>query len=412
MKTDKPLIQSWLDFDFYKLTMGYVDWLDHPEVQVKFGYANRDPRVRPADYISLEALREQIDHVLGLRLSRAGYRYLQSLKIRDRRMFPDGYLDFLTNLESSHYHLEVVDGDFRLEFAGRAPIVSFLETTSMSIMTEMFAREYARRQGISWERVGEIAIERLMEKIAVLKQFPEITFSDFGSRRRVGFEIQKKIDHILAEELPKQFLGTSDVYIAMLLGISPVGTNAHQQQMQKVALAKGDEQKMRRAVYNALDRFFEVYGFDLAIALSDTYGTDGYLDGMTHEQVLQCRGYRQDSMEPIRYGEKVIQHLSKHHVDPMSRLVLFSDGLELESMISYYFHFRDRLKTSNGWGTHLTNDVGFPILKIVIKLIEANGYPAVKLSDNLDKAIGDSEEKERCMRVFGYSNDYRQEVTC
>lgn len=409
---DKPIIQSWLDFDFYKLTMGYVDWLDNPNVYVKFARTNRDKRIRTADYIDVNAFREQIEHVMGLRLDASEYNYLQALKIRGKRMFPDEYLNFLSTMGKPCYNLEVVDGDFRLEIAGDAPVASFLETTFMSIETEMFAREFARRQGKSWGTVEEEAVSRALEKARIIKQYPGLTFSDFGSRRRASFGIQKRIDEIMANELPGQFLGTSCVAIAKELGITPMGTNAHQEQMMSVALAKGDEQKMLRAPYKALDRFFEVYGHDLAIAQTDTYGTDSYLRGMTHDQVLNCRGYRQDSKEPIAYGEQIIDHLTRHNVDSMSRLVIFSDGLKLESMIRYYLYFENRIKTTNGWGTHLTNDVGFPVLKIVIKLIEADGYPAVKLSDNLEKSIGDEAEKQRCIRVFGYSTDYRQAVTC
>lgn len=409
---DRPIIESWLDFDFYKLTMGYIDWLDYPQVNVKFAYTNRDKMIRPADYIDVGAFREQIEHLMGLRLDTSGYQYLQTIMVRSRRMLPGEYLNFLMHMGKSDYNLEVVDGDFKLEFSGLAPIASFLETTAMSIETEMFAREYARRQGVAWKKVEQEAERRAIEKARVIKRYPGMTFSDFGSRRRASFGIQKRVDEIMANELPGQFLGTSCVAIAKELGIAPMGTNAHQEQMMEVALAKGDEQKMLRAPYKALDRFFEVYGYDLAIALTDTYGTDSYLRGMTHDQVLNCRGYRQDSKEPIAYGEQIIDHLTRHNVDSMSRLVIFSDGLKLESMIRYYLYFENRIKTTNGWGTHLTNDVGFPVLKIVIKLIEADGYSAVKLSDNLDKSIGEQAEKERCIRVFNYSTAYREVVTC
>ena len=54
-------------------------------------------------------------------------------------------------------------------------------------------------------------------------------------------------------------------------------------------------------------------------------------------------------------------------------------------------------------GTNLTNDVGFEALSLVIKVIEANGRPTVKLSDNLAKATGEASDIERFKRIFGHT---------
>jgi nicotinate phosphoribosyltransferase len=74
---------------------------------------------------------------------------------------------------------------------------------------------------------------------------------------------------------------------------------------------------------------------------------------------------------------------------------------------------------SFGWGTNLTNDFagcapteisGLNPISIVCKVSEANGRPAVKLSDNPHKATGDPKEVERYLKFFGAEDRTEQTV--
>ena len=114
---------------------------------------------------------------------------------------------------------------------------------------------------------------------------------------------------------------------------------------------------------------------------------------------------RQDSGDPIAFGEKAIAFYEKHGIDPSDKIIVFSDGLDIEAIVKIADHFSGRIQTVFGWGTNLTNDLGLKPLSLVVKAVEANGRRLVKLSDNLAKATGSPEDIARFKRIFGYSGD-------
>ncbi len=245
---------------------------------------------------------------------------------------------------------------------------------------------------------------KLAQKIEVLKQQQSpITFADFGARRRFSREWQYYVVKVLAEELPDQLLGTSNTKIAMDYGLLPIGTSAHEMDMVMSGIMHGSEEEVRASHNQTLQDWWDQYGWGLSIALTDTYGTDFFFRDMTPEQARNWKGLRQDSGDPFEFGEKAIRFYKSHGIDPGERLVIFSDGLDVTTIINLAAHFRGRIKVSFGWGTNLTNDLGFPTLSLVIKTVEANGYGLVKLSDNLAKAIGKPEDIERFKKIFGHT---------
>ncbi len=159
---------------------------------------------------------------------------------------------------------------------------------------------------------------------------------------------------------------------------------------------------IRDSLAVTLNDWWNLYGHGLSIALTDTFGTDYFFKAMTQKHAQDWKGLRHDSGDPIRFGEKAIKFYEGHDVDPREKLLVFSDGLELAVMIKIYDHFAGRIKISFGWGTNLTNDLGFKTLSLVIKAIEAQGHGLVKLSDNLAKATGKPADVERFKRIFGH----------
>jgi nicotinate phosphoribosyltransferase len=152
-----------------------------------------------------------------------------------------------------------------------------------------------------------------------------------------------------------------------------------------------------------LQEWWEEYGWGLSIALTDTYGSDFFFRDMTTEQARAWKGLRQDSGDPMAFGETAIAFYERHGIDPRDKLIVFSDGLDLGTIVKLANHFAGRIQVSFGWGTNLTNDVGFEPLSLVIKVTEANGHRTVKLSDNLAKATGDAYDIERFKRIFGHT---------
>ena len=213
----------------------------------------------------------------------------------------------------------------------------------------------------------------------------------------------------LVNEIPNQVVGTSNVWAAMAYGREPVGTMAHEVYMIMSGIMSNSEKSIRLSQNILLEDWWEEYGEKLSIALTDTFGTDFFFKDMTEDQARKWRGLRQDSGDPVKFGNKAIVFYQRYGIDPRNKLVFFSDGLSVDLMVKIYDHFSCRIKTLYGWGTNLTNDLEFEPLSLVVKAVEANGHGLVKLSDNLAKASGNPQDIERFKRIFGYHVRYSED---
>ena len=172
----------------------------------------------------------------------------------------------------------------------------------------------------------------------------------------------------------------------------------------------GDSDEAIRGSHNrVLREWWDEYGASLSIALTDTYGTDFFFKDMTEEQARLWKGLRHDSGDPFAFGEKAIAFYEGYGIDPRDKLLIFSDGLEIETICAIADRFAGRIRVTFGWGTNLTNDLGFPPLSLVVKVVEACGHRTVKLSDNLAKATGSPRDIERFKRIFRYVDTVSQE---
>ncbi len=398
------IIQSLLDADFYKFTMGQLVFHRYPDVPVKYAFKNRTIKVPLARFIKERDLRRELDHVRELRFSDSELHYLRGTNEYSERMFKEDYLDFLRQLKLPPYDLRQVDGQYELEFSGRWSEAIYWETLALAIINELYYRSQMKKLSCFQQDVAyAIGRLRLAKKIISLKENPAITFTDFGTRRRFSREWQDYVVKSLIEEIrPGQFLGTSNVYLAMKHGVVPMGTSAHEMYMVMAGRMFDSDERLYASHNQVLQDWWAEYGYGLSIALTDTYGSDFFFRDMTKEQAENWKGLRQDSGDPINFGLQAIKFYKKYGLDPMSKLLVFSDGLDIDSIIGIADIFKDRIKVTFGWGTNLTNDLGFKPLSLVVKIKEANGHGVVKLSDNLAKAMGESADIERFKRVFGH----------
>jgi nicotinate phosphoribosyltransferase len=256
-------------------------------------------------------------------------------------------------------------------------------------------------------------IEQLKEKNRILGEHPEVSVSDFGTRRRWSRERHELVVRILAEERPRsQFLGTSNVALAMDLGLPVIGTSAHELPMEVGALYRSTEAPFV-SQNRVLTYWWSEYGRDLSIALTDTLGTPYFLKHLPYEVARDWKGFRQDSGDPIAFGEMVIAFYESLQIDPKKKLIVFSDGLDIHAIIKIANHFRGRIRTTFGWGTNLTNDWGFQTLSLVMKAVSVRKKGkliwTVKLSDNLAKAIGDPAVIAYYKKECGYDETFSQE---
>ncbi|MBO6900828.1 MAG: nicotinate phosphoribosyltransferase [Rhizobiaceae bacterium] len=405
-----PIVRSLLDTDFYKLLMLQMIWSRYPDVRTTFSLINRTTSVRLADEIDEGELRAQLDYARTVRLTKKETIWLAGNTFYGRKqIFMPEFLDWLSAFQLPEYELRKDDGQYRLNFHGSWAETSMWEIPALAIINELRSRAALRELGpFSLDVTYARAKARMWDKVERLKAFPEIRISDFGTRRRHSFLWQRWCVEALKEGIGEAFTGTSNVLLAMDTDLEALGTNAHELPMVMAALAD-TEDELRAAPYKVLQDWNTLYGGNLLIVLPDAFGTAAFLRDAP-DWVADWTGFRPDSAPPIEGGERIIDWWKAHGRDPKEKLLIFSDGLDVDTILQTYRHFEGRVRMAFGWGTNLTNDFEdcaplpndrLKAISLVCKVSEANGRPAVKLSDNPNKATGDPREIERYIRVFG-----------
>lgn len=177
-----------------------------------------------------------------------------------------------------------------------------------------------------------------------------VLFSEFGTRRRRSYQIQKTVISGLLSGIPSsssgKLLGTSNVHFAQLFNLNPIGTIAHEWTMALAALSsyKGSNSK-------ALETWDQIYsppnfepknpGQDLTIALTDTFSTKVFWKEMmeseeggeeSRDRLRRWRGVRQDSGDSKEFARLAREKYLELGVDPLKKVVIYSDGESLMSL--------------------------------------------------------------------------------
>lgn len=396
-----PIVESLLDIDYYKFTMGQVAYLRFREVPVVYAFINRTKDVPLSELIDEAELRAELEYIRSLRFTTQELDFLRESAHIPRGLFSDEFLSFLATLCLPSVLLQRQASTFRIEIGAAWPEAIYWETLVLCVVTELYGRGVLSQRGISREEAWQEGERRLAQKIDRLKGDPRVRFTDFGTRRRFSRDWHRHVVETLAGELPGQFLGTSNVVLAKELGLQPIGTFAHEMDMIFSGIYHGSDEEVRASHNKVLQVWWEQYGEPLSIALTDTYGSDFFFEDSTPEQARQWRGLRHDSGDPIAFGEQAIAFYERLGIDPRTKTLVFSDGLDMETMLAIVDRFDGRVQVLFGWGTNLTNDVGFDPPSLIVKPVRACGHGVAKLSDNFDKATGSSPDIERLMRIFG-----------
>jgi nicotinate phosphoribosyltransferase len=418
-----PIVRTLLDTDFYKLLMLQMIWKLHGERQVAFQLINRTSEVRLADIVDERELVDQLDHARSLRLAKNELIWLAGNTFYGtKQIFEPAFMEWLGEFRLPEYELTRRDGQYELRFAGAWTGTTMWEIPALAIINELRARAamramsrfdldvlYARAKAKLWSKV---------ERLRVLAAEGPLKVSDFGTRRRHGFLWQLWCVEALQEGLGDSFIGTSNVKHAMDTGLEAIGTNAHELPMVYAALAN-DEAAMRAAPYDVLRDWARMYDGNLLVVLPDCFGTTAFLE-RAPDWVADWKGARPDSKEPIAGAEELIAWWKRRGRDGREKLIVLSDAMDIDSIEASVRALRGRVNLSIGWGTNLTNDFKgcapagvdgeLRAISIVCKVAEADGRPAVKLSDNPNKELGSPEEIERYRRVFGTAGMVEQPV--
>ncbi len=404
-----PIVRSLLDTDIYKLLMLQTIWKEHRDTPVKFSLINRSRSVRVADEIDRNELIEQLDHARTIKLTNKEYIWLAGNTFYGKeRLFSEEFLRWFRDFTLPEYQLREEDGQYQIDFVGSWADVTLWEIPVLSIVSELRSRSaMSNIRRFELDVLYARAKAKLWEKVVRLQALPDLRIADFGTRRRHGFLWQRWCIAAMKEGLGDAFIGTSNVALAMDLDLAAIGTNAHELPMVQATLANS-EKELAASPYEVLKSWQRTYEGNLLIVLPDTYGTSNFLANAP-DWVADWSGFRVDSKDPIEGGDELIKWWESKGIDPTTKLIIFSDGLDVDTIEKAYHHFNGRARISFGWGTHLTNDFRdcaprmneqLRAISLVCKVTEANGKPTVKLSDNLEKATGPADEIARYQNIF------------
>ena len=412
-----PIVRSLIDTDFYKLLMCQSVFRNRPDTTVAFSLINRTTRVPLASLIDEGELREQLDHIRSLTLTRGESTWLRGNTFYGKRqMFTPEFMGWFEGLRLPPYVLERRGDQYELTFEGPWPEVMLWEIPALAVLMELRGRAVLHDLGrFELQVLYAQAMTKLWSKIQRLRTIDGLRIADFGTRRRHSFLWQDWAVQAMQEGLGPAFTGTSNCLIAKNRDLEAIGTNAHELPMVYAALADSDA-ALARAPYDVLADWHEEHDGNLRIILPDTYGTEQFL-AKAPDWLAGWTGIRIDSGDPAAGAETAIRWWKSRGEDPREKLVIFSDGLDVDVIETLHARFSGRVRVSFGWGTLLTNDFrglvrddALAPYSLVCKAVSADGRPTVKLSDNPEKAMGPNAEIERYKRVFGVGEQERLEV--
>ena len=383
-----PIIHSLLDTDLYKFTMLQVVLHKFPQTHSVYHFRcrNLEDTVYPLVDI-LDDLNEQLDHLCNLKYKEDELQYLRKL-----RFIKSDFVDYLELFQLKRRFIQAsIDAEGRLDIHIEGPMgqAMMFEIFVLAIVNELY---FSR---IKTDQVWAEGERRLQAKLDLIQQYeksqqpndPPFLVSDFGTRRRYSFAWQKHVVAAFHKTVPNVFRGTSNVLLAKELNITPIGTMAHEflQAFQALDVRLRDFQKA------ALETWVQEYRGDLGIALTDVVGMDAFLRDFDLYFAKLFDGLRHDSGDPYEWGDKAYAHYRKLKIDTKTKMLTFSDGLNLPKAWELHQYFKDRFQVSFGIGTNLTNDMGQKPLNIVLKLVECNGQSVAKISDSPGKTMTDND---------------------
>jgi len=381
-------IESLLDTDFYEFLMQQVFVNKYADVTGKFKFKCRN---RYLYYESFKKnLHRALEHLFELRFTNDEIEYLANIQTKSGTYLfqknGDSYLEFLRNfrLNSDYLNVYGYNNELQIEIEGPLRYTSIFEVYLLRIISSI--NSISNGYDVKMDRNG---INRLYKKIDFLKNHNNyknpVKFADFGTRRAYDPYYHRGIVEILKNELPDNFVGTSNVLFAKELNLTPIGTMAHK----FIQMFQGlDTNPIDNSQIAAFQSWSDFYRGDMGIALTDTLGNDKFFKDFDLYFAKLFDGVRNDSGDPFEWGNRMLNLYRKFNIDPKSKTLVFSNGLDFETMVRINGYFSDDINVSFGIGTNLTNDTGIVTpLNIVLKLIEVNGKPVAKLSEDKGKIM-------------------------
>ena len=422
MRPISRIVKNLFDTDTYKLRMLQFIWKHCRKNRVTFTFKNRTD-VDLLKYMTIEEVHDELMKIKPMKFTEEMVDKIRKHPTLGKK-FCEEFLSWLvTDFRLAPIRVWSKHGKLMIASSGDWVDVTLWETFIMNVVNRLYFQAKMKELGVTEEDVLAEGRRRLQAKIARMSTCELLRFMEFGTRRRWSYEWQREVLIELMRRLPNQLIGTSNIDLAFELGLEPKGTMAHELDMglQGVFYEEDDKAGYMWSHDWLKTKWLEMYGSELSIFLPDTYGTDYFLAHFTEEEARASKGTRQDSGDPIAYGNKFRTHYEKFGIDSRTKALLFSDGLTDESMVDLTNRFIEEFLVAHGYGTHCSNDMGFDDipdnrglkpLSLIAKLTRSNGHFTVKLSDNPSKAQGTKKAIKRIFRLTGYNKIKHTAVEC
>ena len=391
------MINSMLHNDLYKFSMSNYYIQNFPQASGTFSFHDRNNTEYTPEFVAL--LKAEFDKLSSLFLQKAEFDWA----VKNIPYIPQFYWEWLRSFryepnkinmwldDDKHLHIEVTDLLYK---------VTFYEIPVLSLVSEVY-HKYMKH---GFQLRGEIenaVFPRLDDKIKIAADH-NLYFADFGMRRAYNDLTEEVVVKYLKENCPT-FVGTSTVSLAMKYGVKPIGTMAHECFMFQAAVHSPKD-----ANFMVMENWVKTYDGNLGTVLTDTYTVDAFLRNFSMKLAKLYDGVRHDSGDPFEFGDKMIAKYKSYGIDPMSKTIVFSDGLDFPTAAKIKEYFAGKIKVTFGIGTNLTCDMpGVKPMNIVMKLKECRmnerqpSYGCVKLSDVPGKAIGNPKDIENYKYQIG-----------
>lgn len=391
------IINSLMDTDWYIFTMAQLFLHKHPTAMGRDAFKCRNPKeslftTKNPSFLTTPTyfnwLEQELDHYCSLTFKEDELQWLNT-----HSYFKPDFIDWLVDLKPKRRYIKLIRKEntkddfvnFTIEIRGPITQTIWFEVPVLAMISEIYGNG-----AIHADEARITGHENLHNNMNLIKKLaPDIKIADFGTRRRHSHAWQEEVITTFAKTCPDNFIGTSNAYFAMKHNLTPIGTMAHKaicayQQLEGVRPV--DSQKAM------FQDWSHEYRGDLGIALSDTLGFRKFLEDFDKYFAKLFDGARHDSGDPFVWGHMLIDMYESMNIVPLTKTGIWSDGLTFSNAIDLHMHFENLIQRSFAIGTKFTNDVGYVAPQIVIKLVECNGNPVAKISDDPGKGMCEDEE--------------------
>lgn len=396
----KPLISHFTDNDLYTFTCQYYVLKTYPRAEVEYSFIDRNNTVYPAGFAEL--LQEQVNYMKDVVITDEEIAFMTEKCV----YLPLWYFTFLRGYRFNPAEVSIsqdAEGHLSITVNGKWFSTIMWEMPLLSCISELM---HILRGDI--ERY-DAALEESRARSKAEQIFAGgLILGDMGTRRRLSFDHQEMVIRVMKEvyestSWPGKFTGTSNVWLAMKYNLLPLGTMSHQ-----LISFEENVSGVFECNFNVMKKFSDVFDGDNGIFLYDCFGDKVFFSNLSKRMALMYRGLRVDSGNEEEQTEKIIAKYQELGINPATKQVVFSNGLNIDRAIEIHKYCAGRVMDSYGVGTFLTCDVtGCSPMNIVVKLTKGRitekreWHDCVKLSCDLTKTLGNPEKCKYLVNLLG-----------